>query len=89
MQARFAAHFASLTRDKWTQIFDGADACVTPVLTLDEAFVKLHNIVRGTYAPVDGQTKPAPAPGLLGTPSRTRPAEKVTGAEALRRWTSR
>src|SRR6201988_4681457 len=32
----FAARFAGRTRAEWTQVFDGADACVTPVLTWSE-----------------------------------------------------
>ena len=33
----FAERFASKTRDEWTEIFAGTDACVTPVLTWTEA----------------------------------------------------
>src|SRR6202023_3142563 len=29
----FTARFAGKTRDEWAEIFDGTDACVTPVLT--------------------------------------------------------
>ncbi|KAH9901935.1 alpha-methylacyl-CoA racemase [Xylariomycetidae sp. FL2044] len=32
----FAAAFASRTRDEWESVFDGQDACVTPVLTYAE-----------------------------------------------------
>ena len=35
--ARFAAVFRTRTRAQWTEHFGGTDACVTPVLTLDEA----------------------------------------------------
>lgn len=37
MRDALANRFASRTRDEWTQIFAGTDACVTPVLTWGEA----------------------------------------------------
>ena len=33
MKERFAAVFQTKTRDEWTAIFDGTDACVAPVLS--------------------------------------------------------
>ena len=38
----FAERFASRTRDEWTQVFAGTDACVTPVLTWSEAATNDH-----------------------------------------------
>jgi len=37
MKERFAAVFRSKTRDEWTAVFDGTDACVAPVLSPWEA----------------------------------------------------
>ena len=37
MREIFTERFASKTRDEWTEIFAGTDACVTPVLTWTEA----------------------------------------------------
>jgi alpha-methylacyl-CoA racemase len=37
MRKVFAERFASKTRDQWSEIFAGTDACVTPVLTWTEA----------------------------------------------------
>jgi len=46
MKERFAAVFATRTRDEWMAVFEGSDACVAPVLTMHEA--KDHRItVRG------------------------------------------
>lgn len=36
MKARFAAVFASRSREAWTTAFTGVEACVTPVLDLAE-----------------------------------------------------
>jgi alpha-methylacyl-CoA racemase len=37
LRERFAAVFASRTRDEWTETFAGTDACVAPVLSAAEA----------------------------------------------------
>lgn len=53
------------------QVFDGKDACVTPVLTLDEAPLHRHNAERRSFIPsttAAGQFEPGPAPRLSRTP---------------------
>jgi len=66
---RFAQVFASKTRQEWTRIFDGTDACVAPVLELDEAADHPHNIARETFgAGIGGSRMPSPAPRLSRTP---------------------
>ncbi|TGX55118.1 CoA transferase [Sphingomonas gei] len=68
---RFAAIFATRTRDAWIAHF-APDACVSPVLTFDEAATHPHNAARGTFA--DGA--PAPAPRFAATPAPTpQPAQ--------------
>ena len=42
MHKIFTERFASKTRDEWSAIFAGTDACVTPVLTWTEAAVNEH-----------------------------------------------
>jgi crotonobetainyl-CoA:carnitine CoA-transferase CaiB-like acyl-CoA transferase len=37
LRAELAAVFASRTLAEWTALFEHVDACVTPVLRLDEA----------------------------------------------------
>ncbi|WP_420834379.1 CoA transferase [Streptomyces rapamycinicus] len=37
MREAFATRFASHPRAEWEKVFDGADACVTPVLNWSEA----------------------------------------------------
>jgi alpha-methylacyl-CoA racemase len=63
--------FAGRTMDEWTELFDGTDACVSPVLTFDEAAQHPHNVERSLYVDVDGVAQPAPAPRLSRTPGRT------------------
>lgn len=69
MRAIFTERFATKTRDEWTEIFAGTDACVTPVLTWGEAAEGEHLQARSTLVTVDGVTQAAPAPRF----SRTSP----------------
>jgi alpha-methylacyl-CoA racemase len=65
----FAERFASRTRDEWTQVFAGTDACVTPVLTWTEAAGNDHLNARSTVITVHGVEQAAPAPRFSRTPA--------------------
>ena len=67
-----ASAFRSRTRDDWARIFDGTDACVTPVLSLGEAPRHAHIKARQTFVTVDGIEQPAPAPRFSRTASEIR-----------------
>ena len=56
------------TRDHWTEIFFDCDACVWPILTMDEARSHPHVIDRAIYSEIDGVTQPSPAPRFSKTP---------------------
>ncbi|HWU22029.1 MAG TPA: CaiB/BaiF CoA-transferase family protein [Nocardioides sp.] len=73
----FAAVFRTRTRAEWTEVFDGADACVTPVLSPWEAHEHPHNAARGTFVEVAGRRQPAPAPRFSRTPAGTPGAPPV------------
>uniref|UniRef100_A0ABI0P159 Solute carrier family 45 member 2 n=2 Tax=Bos TaxID=9903 RepID=A0ABI0P159_BOVIN len=49
MKKKFADIFAKKTKAEWCQIFDGTDACVTPVLTFEEVTHHGHNKDRGSF----------------------------------------
>lgn len=70
MKKKFADVFAKKTKAEWCQIFDGTDACVTPVLTLEEVAHHGHNKDRGSFI-TDGEqgVSPRPAPLLSNTPA--------------------
>jgi alpha-methylacyl-CoA racemase len=59
--------FASRTREEWTKVFAGTDACVTPVLTMAEAAQDEHLRARGTIVDVNGATQAGPAPRFSRT----------------------
>ena len=65
----FAERFANRTRDGWTQVFAGTDACVTPVLTWWEAAVGDHLRARSTVITAHGVEQAAPAPRFSRTPA--------------------
>ena len=68
LKEKLARAFASRTRDEWCALFADSDACVAPVLDLEEAPRHPHNVARGTYTEVSGVTQPAPAPRFSRTP---------------------
>jgi alpha-methylacyl-CoA racemase len=65
----FAERFASRTREEWTEIFAGTDACVTPVLTWREAAANDHLNARSTVITAHGVEQAAPAPRFSRTPA--------------------
>jgi alpha-methylacyl-CoA racemase len=62
LRAALARTFAARTRDEWAEALAGTDACVTPVLSVEEAAAHPQNAARGVYRTVDGVLQPAPAP---------------------------
>jgi alpha-methylacyl-CoA racemase len=81
--------FAQRTQAEWTEIFDGTDACVAPVVPLTEAYEHPHNVARGTYVERDGLTQPAPAPRFSATPATLTTPPSKAGADtraALTAW---
>ncbi|OAN68503.1 carnitine dehydratase [Rhodobacteraceae bacterium EhC02] len=70
-RAAYARVFASKTRDEWTAIFAGSDACVAPVLDWDEVEHHPHNAARGTFLRVGDVLQAAPAPRFDRTPADT------------------
>uniref|UniRef100_A0A3P8TV79 Alpha-methylacyl-CoA racemase n=1 Tax=Amphiprion percula TaxID=161767 RepID=A0A3P8TV79_AMPPE len=66
----FTQRFASKTQADWARIFDGTDACVTPVLTFEQVSSHPHNQERGSFVKdSSGQESPRPAPVLSRTPA--------------------
>jgi len=70
MTIRFDQIFRTKTRDEWAAIFEGKDACVAPVLELNEVGGHPHNRERELLITIDGVPQPAPAPRLSRTPGR-------------------
>jgi alpha-methylacyl-CoA racemase len=79
--------FRQRTQAEWTAVFEGSDACVTPVLPL--AADHPHLVARGTFVDHDGVRQAAPAPRFDRTPTSldrppARPGQHTR--EALTDW---
>jgi alpha-methylacyl-CoA racemase len=82
LKQKLAAVFATRTRDEWTAIFDGTDACVSPILSMAEAPAHPHNATRATFIETAGVTQPAPAPRYSVTqPGRPHMPTNNNGAD--------
>lgn len=83
------SRFLERTQAEWTEIFDGTDACVAPVLPLTEAAEHPHLKARGTYVDHAGVLQPAPAPRFSRTEATLSTGPSVPGGqtrEALSAW---
>jgi alpha-methylacyl-CoA racemase len=69
MHKIFTERFLTKSRDEWSAIFAGTDACVTPVLTWTEAVHNEHIAARSTVVAAHGVDQAAPAPRFSRTPS--------------------
>eukprot|EP01114_Cavostelium_apophysatum_P016255 TRINITY_DN4581_c0_g1_i3.p1 TRINITY_DN4581_c0_g1~~TRINITY_DN4581_c0_g1_i3.p1 ORF type:complete len:380 (+),score=23.53 TRINITY_DN4581_c0_g1_i3:16-1155(+) len=71
LRAKFTEVFASKTRDEWSAIFDGTDACVVPVLGIDELTKHSHTKnLELVYTDNEGTKMTSPAPLLSRTPAQ-------------------
>jgi len=89
MKERFAAIFRTRSRDAWTELFTGTDACGAPVLSPWEAHQHPHNQFRQTFVEIDGVSQPGPAPRFSRTPGSISRPPSVAGQdtdEALAAW---
>lgn len=69
MRKKFEELFLTKTQQEWSQIFDNLDACVTPVLELDQLADNKCTKSRGSfYQNEEDLPVPEPAPRLSGTP---------------------
>ncbi len=89
LHEKFAALFRTRTREEWSRVLEGTDACFAPVLAPGEAPLHPHNKHRQTFIDIDGVVQPAPAPRFSRTPGavqRPPPRPGEHGTDALREW---
>jgi alpha-methylacyl-CoA racemase len=86
----FTETFASRTQAEWTELFEGTDACVAPVVKLSEAPEHPHLRAREVFVEKDGLVQPQPAPRFSRTrPTLTTPPSPQAGSHtraALAAW---
>ncbi|MFJ9182936.1 CaiB/BaiF CoA transferase family protein [Streptomyces anulatus] len=81
LRAAVTERFLTRTRAEWTEVFDGTDACVAPVLSLAEAPHHPHLAARSTFVEHSGLTQPAPAPRFSATPVSVRSGPARPGGD--------
>jgi alpha-methylacyl-CoA racemase len=69
LRAEFTARIVERDREEWVRLFEGVDACVSPVLGLQEVFEHPHVTSRNTFVEEFGMRQPAPAPRFSRTPA--------------------
>jgi alpha-methylacyl-CoA racemase len=78
LRGKLSARFLEKPRAEWCAIFEGTEACVAPVLSLDEAPRHPHNLARKVFVEADGVLQPAPAPRFSATPAAIQgPAPEI------------
>ncbi|MGQ0655233.1 MAG: CoA transferase [Betaproteobacteria bacterium] len=89
IRERLAAVFKTRDRDAWAIYFEDSDACVTPVLSFEEARRHPQAAARSAFATVGSVAQPAPGPRFSRTPGVVRrpPPSRGEGARrALVDW---
>lgn len=89
LKQKFAALFATRTREAWCALLEGTDVCFAPVLDMAEAPGHPHNRARGTFIEVEGVTQPGPAPRFSRTAPQVASAPAAPGqhsADILADW---
>lgn len=84
MKVVLRERFKTKSLDEWTKVFEGSDACVSPVLSMDEAPLHPQHVYRKSFtpgatdsqeesgSPPDTRFTPNPAPLLSESPAVTR-----------------
>lgn len=81
-KTRLAEIFRTRTRDDWCRHFHDSEACVAPVLSMQEAPRHPHNAVRETFVAAAELEQPAPAPRYSVTPTRPPAMPDGNGGDA-------
>jgi alpha-methylacyl-CoA racemase len=83
MRERFAAIFHTRTREEWVAAAAGREACLAPVLSVDEAPEHPQMKARNVYATFAGVRHPSPAPRFERTQSELACAAPAPGQDNL------
>jgi alpha-methylacyl-CoA racemase len=78
MREAIAGVMRTKTRDEWSALLEGSDACFAPVLAIDEAPRHPHATARRAFVEIDGVAQPAPAPRFdRSVPETPRAAPEI------------
>jgi alpha-methylacyl-CoA racemase len=89
LRSKMQAIFLTKTRDEWSSLLEGTDACAMAVLSMEEAIAHPHLVARKTFVENAGALQPAPAPRFSRTPSQIQSpptTERISAREAVLAW---
>lgn len=91
LKTKMAAMFRTRPRTEWLTLLEGTDACVAPILSIDDAPLHPQARAREAFVTIDGVTQPAPAPRFGRTTTGIRwgaPARPVAAHDVLAEWSA-
>jgi alpha-methylacyl-CoA racemase len=80
MRAEMTRILRGRTRDEWSKLLEGTDACFAPVLSIEEAPQHRHALARQAFIDVAGVVQPGPAPRFDRTPAGAVKPAPASGA---------
>lgn len=86
VRKRLQEAFSSKNQSEWTEIFEKAEACVTPVIPLSEALNNPQMRYRNSFVEVDGLAQPAPAPRFADSAAVIDAAVEASIYDVINRW---
>ena len=81
LKEKMATKIKTKSRSEWVDIFAGSDACVTPVLSMEDAQEHPHNLEREAFTKVDGFNQPNASPRYSKTKTQIRHNAKEVGID--------
>lgn len=81
LKEKMATKIKTKSRSEWVDIFAGSDACVTPVLSMEDAQEHPHNLEREAFIKVDGFNQPNASPRYSKTKTEIRHNAKEVGID--------
>tara|TARA_R110000787_G_scaffold15088_31_gene46554 strand:- start:1641 stop:2762 length:1122 start_codon:yes stop_codon:yes gene_type:complete len=86
MHQRFEAIFKQHDRAHWIQVFEGSDACVAPVMSMNEAPQHPHNQARKSFTQIGNETHPVRTPKFSRTPLVSPADDEADRKARLAQW---
>ena len=81
LKEKMATKIKTKSRSDWVDIFAGSDACVTPVLSMEDAQEHPPNLEREAFTKVDGFNQPNASPRYSKTKTEIRHNAKEVGID--------
>ena len=69
------------SRSEWVEIFSESDACVSPVLSMEEAQEHPHNLERDAFTNINGFNQPNASPRYSKTKPEIKYNAKKVGSD--------